>query len=67
MDKDFDDFESEIIDGMYSDANKEVFYRLSEKFDVESEDARKAFAFAQLYTEELTLLRLRQYHEWASR
>lgn len=64
MAKDFDDFESELLDGKYTNDDKYVFYKLSEKFDDVVDERAKGFA--QLYAQELTLSRLRAYHDWVN-
>ena len=33
MAKDFDDFESELLDGRYTSDDKDVYYKVSEEFD----------------------------------
>ena len=57
MAKDFDDFESELLDGRYTSDDKEEFDDVGDEY---------AKAFAQMYIQELTLSRLRAYHDWAN-
>ncbi len=64
MAKDFDDFESELLDGRYTSDDKDVYYKVSEEFDDVGDEYAKAFA--QMYIQELTLSRLRAYHDWAN-
>lgn len=64
MAKDFDDFESELLDGRYTSDDKDVYYKVSEEFDDVVDEYAKAFA--QMYIQELTLSRLRAYHDWAN-
>lgn len=64
MAKDFDDFESELLDGRYTSDDKDVHYKVSEEFDDVGDEYAKAFA--QMYIQELTLSRLRAYHDWAN-
>ena len=64
MAKDFDDFESELLDGRYTSDDKDVYYKVSEEFDDVGDEYAKAFA--QMYIQELTLSRRRAYHDWAN-
>ncbi len=64
MAKDFDDFENELLDGRYTSDDKGVYYKVSEEFDDVGDEYAKAFA--QMYIQELTLSRLRAYHDWAN-
>ena len=64
MAKDFDDFESELLDGRYTSDDKDVYYKVSEEFDDVGDEYAKAFA--QMYIQALTLSRLRAYHDWAN-
>ena len=64
MAKDFSDFEDEVLDGKYLKENKELFYKLTERICNKVTTPDDAFAFAKQYAEELTMLRLREYHEW---
>lgn len=67
MAKDFDDFANEAFDGKYLDEANELYCKVTDSHRNGLCDASSAYYFAKQYTDEMTMLRLRQYHDWLSK